>query len=128
MKSSELIRRARRRAGLTQRQLARRAETSHTTLAAYETGAKVPRVDTLERILQATGYVPDVSLRPRADPSPTAREAKGRELREVLELASMFPLRRRGPDLPAPVLRPLPPRIRRPDPTMPRLRSRREAT
>src|SRR6188508_3022849 len=100
MRSGELIRRARHRAGLTQRQLAERAATSHTTLAAYETGAKVPRTDTLERILQAAGYVAEVSLRPRADPSPADRAAKGRELYAALELAAAFPLRRRSAHLP----------------------------
>jgi hypothetical protein len=109
MRSDELVRRARHRAGLTQRQLAERAATSHTTLAAYETGAKVPRTDTLDRILRAAGYDPEVNLRPRADRSPAERLAKGRELLAVLELASMFPLRRRPANLPAPVLRPLGP-------------------
>jgi transcriptional regulator with XRE-family HTH domain len=108
MRSDELLRRARHRAGLTQRQLAARARTSHATLAAYETGAKVPRVDTLERILQAAGYVPEVELRPRADRSPQDREAKGGELWDALELASMFPIRRRPANLPPPVLRPIP--------------------
>jgi transcriptional regulator with XRE-family HTH domain len=105
MRSSELIRRARRRAGLTQRELAARADTSHSSLAAYETGAKVPRTDTLDRILRAAGYVPEVALRPRADSSPADREAKGRELFAALELASMFPVRRRPARLPAPALR-----------------------
>lgn len=112
MKADELIRRARLRAGLTQRALAARAETSHATLAAYETGTKVPRTDTLDRILRAAGYVPEVTLRPRADRSPSAREAKGRELYEALELASKFPLRRRSARLPPPVVRPLPPEAR----------------
>ena len=110
MRSDELIRRARRRAGLTQRELAVRAETSHATIAAYETGAKVPRADTLDRILRAAGYVPEVALQPRADESPAAREAKGRELYAALELASMFPVRRRPPRLPPPAMRPLPAR------------------
>lgn len=107
MRANELIRRARRRAGLTQRELAVLAETSHATLAAYETGAKMPRADTLERVLQAAGQVPEVTLRPRADRSPAEREAKGRELLDALELASLFPLRRRGAELPPPVLRPI---------------------
>jgi transcriptional regulator with XRE-family HTH domain len=107
MQSRDLIRRARHRSGLTQRQLAALAHTSHATLAAYETGAKVPRTDTLDRILRAAGYVPEVTLQPRADSSPADREAKGRELYAALELASMFPLRRRPARLRAPVLRPL---------------------
>lgn len=106
MQSSELIRRARRRAQLTQRELSARAATSHATLAAYETGAKVPRVDTLDRILQAAGYVPEVELRSRPDTTPADREAKGRELLEALELAAAFPVRRRSRHLAPPTLRP----------------------
>jgi transcriptional regulator with XRE-family HTH domain len=106
MESSVLIRRARHRAGLTQRELAARAETSHSTLAAYESGSKVPRTDTLDRILRAAGCVPEVVLRPSADPSPAERKAKGDELWQALDLASRFPLRRRPALLPPPVLRP----------------------
>ncbi len=107
MQSSQLIRRARRRAHLTQRELAARAETSHATLAAYETGAKVPRTDTLDRILRAAGLVPEVTLHARADRSPAARAAKGRELEAALELADAFPIRRRADHLPPPALRPI---------------------
>lgn len=52
---SELIRQARRAAGLTQVELARRAATSQSAVAAYESGAKTPTVDTLERLLRAAG-------------------------------------------------------------------------
>jgi transcriptional regulator with XRE-family HTH domain len=109
MDSAALIRRARGLAGLTQRALAERAGTSHATLAAYETGAKVPRVDTLDRILRAAGCTPDVELRPRPDATPADREAKGRELAAALELAAAFPLRRLPRRLPPPVLRPVAP-------------------
>jgi transcriptional regulator with XRE-family HTH domain len=109
MQSGTLIRRARGLAGLTQRALAERAGTSHATIAAYETGAKVPRVDTLDRILQAAGCVPDVELRRRPDTTLADREAKGRELLAALELAAAFPLRRLPRRLPPPVLRPLEP-------------------
>ena len=101
------IRRARHRAGLTQRALAERARTSHTTLAAYESGSKTPRVDTFDRILRAAGYAPDLELRPRPDATPADREAKGRELLAALELAAAFPLRRQARHLPPPVLRPI---------------------
>lgn len=106
MRSDALIRRARRRAGLSQRELAERAGTSHATIAQYETGVKIPRTDTLERILQAAGFATDVALRPRPDGPPAAREAKGRELLAALELAALFPLRRQARHLPPPVLRP----------------------
>lgn len=104
--SGSILRRARRHAGLTQRELAARADTSHTALAAYERGAKVPRVDTLDRILRAAGYEPEVDLQPRPDATRGDREAKGRELHAALELAAAFPLRRLPRRLPPPVLRP----------------------
>jgi transcriptional regulator with XRE-family HTH domain len=107
MNSAATIRRARHQAGLTQRALAERAATSHTTLAAYETGAKTPRVDTFARILEAAGYTPEVELRARPDATPEDREAKGQELLEALELAAAFPLRRLPRHLPPPVLRPM---------------------
>ena len=91
MDSARLARIARRKAGLTLRALAERAGTSHATLAAYESGRKVPRVDTLDRILRAAGFAAEVDLSPggqRVD-----REAKGRELEQVLRLAGEFPAR-----------------------------------
>lgn len=50
---SGLVRRARRRADLSQRQLARCAGTSPSMIADVETGAKTPRLSTLQRILNA---------------------------------------------------------------------------
>jgi len=73
------------------RALARRAGTSHSTLAAYEGGHKTPGVDTLERILRAAGYTIHMELTPVVGgPDPAAR---GRELVEVLDLAARFPAR-----------------------------------
>jgi transcriptional regulator with XRE-family HTH domain len=91
MVAAEILRRARRRAGLSSRALARRAATSHATLLAYESGRKIPRVDTLERIVRAAGFEADVDLAARPDADDTERVAKGRELVEVLELAAQFP-------------------------------------
>ena len=76
-------------AGLTLRALAERAGTSHSTLAAYEQGRKVPNVTTLDRVLRAAGYAADVTLSRRVDDGD--RTARGHELIEVLELAAMFP-------------------------------------
>jgi transcriptional regulator with XRE-family HTH domain len=100
MNSAMVLRQARRRAKLTLRVLADRAGTSHATLAAYESGTKVPRVDTLTRILHAAGFESDIALRTRADVN---RARRGRELAAALDLASRFPARRadrlRYPDL-----------------------------
>jgi transcriptional regulator with XRE-family HTH domain len=51
-----IIREARSRAGLGLRELARRAGTSHATLARYERGEVDPTTGTLERIVAACGY------------------------------------------------------------------------
>jgi len=51
-----MLRDARRAAGLSQTDLARRAHTSRPTLSAYEHGRTVPTLQTAERILDAAGY------------------------------------------------------------------------
>ena len=91
MNAAAELRRARLRAGLTLRELARRAGTSHATLAAYESGRKVPSVSTFDRVVRAAGYRPALELTPSVGgPDPADR---GRELVEVLELAARFPAR-----------------------------------
>lgn len=91
MNAAAKLRSARRRAGLTLRELARRAGTSHATLAAYEGGRKTPSVATFDRIVRAAGFRPDLELTKRVGGiDPTDR---GRELVEVLELAARFPAR-----------------------------------
>jgi transcriptional regulator with XRE-family HTH domain len=91
MISATLIREARQRAGLSLRGLADRASTSHSALAAYEQGRKIPNVSTLDRIVRAAGFAVDVTLSPRIGSGEGDRAARGRELVEVLELAAMFP-------------------------------------
>jgi transcriptional regulator with XRE-family HTH domain len=51
-----LVREARRRAGLTQAELARRAGTSQPAVARYERGRAVPDIATLARLVQACGF------------------------------------------------------------------------
>lgn len=62
-----LIETARHRAGLTQAELARRAETSQPAIAMYEAGKRSPTLDTLQRILCAAGYEMRVRLEPIDD-------------------------------------------------------------
>jgi transcriptional regulator with XRE-family HTH domain len=93
MDAARTLRRARLTARLSLRALAERAGTSHATLAAYEAGRAVPRVDTLDRILRAAGYATDIEVAPRPDATAAQREAKGDELRQALDLAAMFPAR-----------------------------------
>lgn len=51
--AGRMVRYARRRAGLTQRQLAAMAGIPQETIARIETGASDPRVTTLDRLLEA---------------------------------------------------------------------------
>ncbi|MBI2170329.1 MAG: helix-turn-helix transcriptional regulator [Actinobacteria bacterium] len=95
MTAGAILRRARKEAGLTLRQLARLAETSHSTLAAYESGAKTPRFDTLQRVVRAAGFALDFRLAPRAD-NGAERAAKGRELSDLLDLVAALPAREPG--------------------------------
>ena len=106
MNAADTLRRARMRAGLSLRALAERAGTSHATLAAYEGGRTVPRVDTLDRIIRAAGYATDIDIERRPDATDGERRAKGEELRRALELAALFPARHsqrlRFPPFPGP--------------------------
>jgi transcriptional regulator with XRE-family HTH domain len=64
--AAQLLLTARRRAGLSQRELAQRATTSQSVVARIELGATSPSWDTLSRLLAAAGFELDVqlSLRP----------------------------------------------------------------
>lgn len=91
MDAALTLRQTRMRSGLTLRALAARADTSHSTLSAYETGRKVPTVETLDRIVRAAGFELGVELTPAVGGAD--RAARGRELVEVLDLAGRFPAR-----------------------------------
>lgn len=65
--AGNLIKLARHDAGLSQRELARRARTSQATLSAYEAGRKSPRFETLVRIIRAAGQDLRVHLEPLDD-------------------------------------------------------------
>jgi transcriptional regulator with XRE-family HTH domain len=95
------LRSARRAAGLTQVELARRAGTSQPTLSAYETGSKSPSLNTFDRLLAASGARVAVASRERPVVKPAATEIsrRGRVLAQVLDLAASLPSQ------PEPVLR-----------------------
>jgi transcriptional regulator with XRE-family HTH domain len=73
----ELLAALRRRAGLSQDELARRAGTSGPTVAAYERGRKEPRWSTFVRLAAACGAVPRVIL---AAPGSTLTRSERRSL------------------------------------------------
>jgi transcriptional regulator with XRE-family HTH domain len=59
-----LIEKARRMAGLSRSELARRAGASRPTLAAYAAGTKSPNLVTAERIVRAAGFELELAPRP----------------------------------------------------------------
>ena len=65
--SGRLIREARRLAGLTQSELARRLGTAQSAVSNWERGRDTPRVDTLARILEACGFEADMTFRRHDD-------------------------------------------------------------
>lgn len=86
---------ARRRAGLTQTELARRAGTSQAAISAYESGAKEPSMATLDRLLGFAGRRLTVSnaRSPVRTPSSADIVRSGRGLVDVLALAEALPVR-----------------------------------
>ena len=60
MDASRLLRHSRRRAGLTQRQLAALSGVPQPAIARIERGGVVPRLDTLDRLLAVTGNTIEV--------------------------------------------------------------------
>lgn len=84
MTGQKLLRDARARAGLTQRQLARQAGVAQPTIARIEAGVADPRVETLERLLAACG----VSL------VSAARPGVGVDRSQMRELLRLSPRRR----------------------------------
>ena len=87
MNAAQVLRRVRSRAGLSTRELARRAGTSHSTVTAYETGRKSPTIETFDRLVRAAGFTVGDDL------VPVPQGDRGRELVEALELAARFPAR-----------------------------------
>ncbi len=61
---ASLLREARRRAGLTQRKLARRARTAQSVVARVERGQTDPSATTLARLLNAAGFELRAELTP----------------------------------------------------------------
>jgi len=88
MLSHRSLRDLRLRAGLTQREVARRVGLPDTVLSAYERGRRQPSLETAGRIIAAIGF--DVRFSPRLDP-----DRQSRRLVEVLTLAEALPYRPR---------------------------------
>ena len=94
MDAARVLRQARRRAGLTQRELAARAGVAQSVVGRIESRGVIPRVDTLDRLLAAAGeglesmprpgrgldrigYAEHLRRSPRARVEEAARDARG---------------------------------------------------
>lgn len=76
MNGAELVRDARRRHGISQRSLARRARTSQTHIARIESGQVSPSVATLDRFLAVMGERLDVRALPGPEPNQSLADAR----------------------------------------------------
>jgi len=105
MDAAAILRDARRRAGLTQAELARLAGTSQATISAYEHGRKSPSVETLARLLAATGTRLTAAPASTKVVQPTKAQVAraGRALVDVMLLAEALPTRH-SPELRFPPL------------------------
>jgi predicted nucleotidyltransferase/DNA-binding XRE family transcriptional regulator len=87
-----LIRDARRRAGLSQAELARRAKVSQPVISAYESGHREPGLATLAKLVEATGHqlrmdlVAEPGLRRGLPDTPMGRRLR-RHRRAIVEAA-----------------------------------------
>ena len=81
---ARLVREARRRARLSQRELARRAGTSQSVVARIERGQTSPGAELLERLLREAGFGLRVELRP-------SRQAGNHMLADVARILRLTP-------------------------------------
>lgn len=75
MIGGELVREARRRAGLTQAELAARAATTQSAIARLESGRTSPALEQVERLLKLCGFQLVVQLAPYDDTDIVQAEA-----------------------------------------------------
>lgn len=72
---ADLVREARKRAGLTQRELAERAGTTQSAIARFESGRTSPSFDSVLRLIRLCGFRLDVALDPYDDSDVAQAEA-----------------------------------------------------
>lgn len=80
--AAALLREARRRSGLSQRELAHRAGTAQSVVARIEAGLTDPGWNTLAALIRAAGQTVEVELRPRG----TGRTHMLRDVNRILAL------------------------------------------
>ncbi len=90
--AAKLLRSARTRAGVTQRELADRARTSQSVVARIESGQTIPSVDTLDRLLAAAGF----ELKRALFPKPVVHSHMLEDSARILRLSPSDRLREVG--------------------------------
>ncbi|MGK2959345.1 MAG: helix-turn-helix domain-containing protein [Acidimicrobiales bacterium] len=96
MEPGVLLKEVRRRAGLTQTELARRAGTSQPVISAYEHGRRDPSYATLRRFIEAAGErlrLEAVATRAGDIAPPADLHEHAQRLIDVLSLADAIPRR-----------------------------------
>ncbi|MGH8991776.1 MAG: helix-turn-helix domain-containing protein [Acidimicrobiia bacterium] len=93
MGAARLLVQARRQAGISQAELARRAGLPRSVVNVYERHRRQPGVDIFARLLAAAGF--ELRIAPALHHVDDERAA--RLLAQVLDLAEVMPARRRGP-------------------------------
>jgi transcriptional regulator with XRE-family HTH domain len=88
MDAASILTYCRTRAGLAQRALAARADTSAAAICLYERGERIPRIDTLVRLIAATGWTIELVA---SAPAEIDASASARTLRELLDLSDRLP-------------------------------------
>ena len=106
MEASDVLKKARARAGITQAELARNAGTSQPVVSAYEHGRREPSIETLRRLVAAAGAVLRIDVAPSASDLAPPRDVHehAQRLADVLSLADAIPLRPQPRSLAAPRL------------------------
>ena len=79
--SADLLRQARKRAGLSQVELSCRAGVPQSVISMYESGARQPSVPALSRLVAATGHELELRVRRAASPLRRLRGPLGKRVR-----------------------------------------------
>lgn len=82
---ARLLRGARRAAGITQVQLAKRARTTQPAIAAYESASRTPSIGTLARLLDACEQDLEIAARPRMRRGAASLQDLSEQIREDLK-------------------------------------------
>jgi predicted nucleotidyltransferase/DNA-binding XRE family transcriptional regulator len=87
--AASTIRGARARAGLTQVQLAARANVAQSVVSAYESSGREPSLETLRKLVAAAGFDLDVRLVPSASTSPRRKSVDNTASRLLIALSAL---------------------------------------